>query len=249
MRKLPDHEVQLRWDDLDVLNHVNNVRYLVFADDARAALVERGDIGAAHPIGGCDVEYQSPLAPTGAPVVITAALEGEVLTQKVTSLPPSGQVVHATVVTELSPDPGASPPTALVGAETAHLLRAGDMDGRWLRNAALFGLFQESRIVALDRRHHVGLDERVVVARTMVRYVAPIPMRRTPYLMRLGLERLGRASMTVRLQLTTESGVLADARAVIVAYNALTQRSRAFREDERQEILSSLPALAAEDVG
>ena len=39
--------IPLRWNDFDVLGHVNNVRYFEFMQDTRVALVERMNLSKA----------------------------------------------------------------------------------------------------------------------------------------------------------------------------------------------------------
>src|SRR5699024_10916873 len=72
-RRLPDHVIHMRWADLDILNHVNNVRYLDYVDDARSRLVD--EIGPEKILSGCDIEFIRPLELTTLPTLVTSVID------------------------------------------------------------------------------------------------------------------------------------------------------------------------------
>ena len=67
------HEIPMRWADLDSLNHVNNVVYLAYAQNARAVI----DGLPQGPIGATTVEFKRPLLLGRRPVVVTTRVEGD----------------------------------------------------------------------------------------------------------------------------------------------------------------------------
>jgi acyl-CoA thioester hydrolase len=244
LRQLPDHAIEMRWSDLDVLDHVNNVVYLEYVDDARAALVP--ELGADLLLGTCDIEYLQSLELTARPVLVTSRLAGEVLEQEVVVDHPAGRTVHARVRSTLVDRRAPITPLHTSWRSTRLRVRTRDMTGDAVGNAAAFGLFQEARILSLGRREAAYPGGRIVVARSSVSHAAAIPMRDEPYEVRSVIERMGRASVTMRLQLVDDDRVLAEARSVFVAYDSDTKQSRAFDEAEREYMLDHTPMAPQE---
>lgn len=240
-RQLPDHAIEMRWSDLDILDHVNNVVYLEYVDDAITAL--GSELGTDKVLASCEIEYVHALELTQLPVLVTSRLSGELLEQEVVVDHTTGRTVHARVrsqlVTERKPITPMPEPWRSVGFQ----LRARDLDGPRMRNAAVFGLFQEGRILSLGRHQEEYPGGRVVVARSSVRYAAPIPMHDEPYEIRSVILRMGRASVTMRLQLDTPGSVLAEAESTFVGFDVESKRSRAFSEEERAYMLAHVPMI------
>src|SRR5690349_16410401 len=69
----------MRWADLDSLNHVNNVVYLAYAQNARAVI----DALPQGPIGATTVEFKRPLLLGRRPVVVTTRVEGNRVLQAI----------------------------------------------------------------------------------------------------------------------------------------------------------------------
>ena len=63
-----EHTVQLRWGDFDALQHVNNVRYFDFMQDARVGLVSatgipRSELAVVgHFVAHNEIDYIAPIA-------------------------------------------------------------------------------------------------------------------------------------------------------------------------------------------
>lgn len=73
------HQVTIRWSDLDIQNHVNNVTYLEYLQEARVALLLEGD-GAAMMNDGVvvvkhQVEYLRPIEYSANPVDVHVWIE------------------------------------------------------------------------------------------------------------------------------------------------------------------------------
>lgn len=73
--------IALRWNDFDVLGHVNNVRYFEFMQDARVALVEslnltKADIAEiGHVVAHQEIDYLKPIPMTANQVSVNVTIE------------------------------------------------------------------------------------------------------------------------------------------------------------------------------
>jgi acyl-CoA thioesterase FadM len=184
---------------------------------------------------------------TSLPVIVRSRLAGDVLKQEVVVDHHAGRVIHARVRSTLVDHRTAVSPIGDPWRSVGLRLRTRDLEGHHLGNAALFGLFQEARILSLGRREASYPGGRIVVARSSVRHAAAVPMRSEPYEIRSVIERMGRASVTMRLQLVDKGTVLAEARSVFVAYDSDSKQSRAFDDAERAYMLAHVP-LAPQEV-
>ena len=70
--------IPLRWNDFDVLGHVNNVRYFEFMQDARVGLVERMQISKSdlaeigHVVAHQEIDYLKPIPMDATEIVVDA---------------------------------------------------------------------------------------------------------------------------------------------------------------------------------
>lgn len=239
----------MRWADMDLLGHVNNVTYLDYLAEARRALFGGLPLESA-PVVRHQVEFRTPLVFRRRPVSVDTW---------VTGLGPDqvrlGHEVH---------DDGEGGGTYLRAATTlAHrpteadselldrhhgpaedwrpvrtrprpervstcpaTVRGSDTDEHHrVRDVAHFELFQEARIRYLMHLHTRGQQwTHHVVARTDVEYLAPVPLRGPPYEVRSWLGHLGRRSFTVQADLCDGERVLARAAVVMVTFDRETQR-------------------------
>ncbi len=111
-----------------------------------------------------------------------------------------------------------------------------------VNNVKYFEYFQEARIAFLSHLTHSGAgetDRGVVVARIDVDYRRPISFRTDPFEILTWVVRVGTSSYDLEAQIRDGDEVLSRARAVIVAFDQGTQRSRPLTRDER-ELLSGL---------
>lgn len=73
--------IALRWNDFDVLGHVNNVRYFEFMQDARVALVENLNLSKAdlaqvgHVVAHQEIDYLKPIPMTTTEIFVTVSIE------------------------------------------------------------------------------------------------------------------------------------------------------------------------------
>lgn len=222
------HEIPLRWADLDSLNHVNNVVYLRYAAEARMALVEAGVVEDRRTTRMA-VEFLRPILLGPRPVVVTSRVEGDQLVHQIGI--DGSPHVFARVTTGHDPAGIAAPAE---GADTLPLtLRWLDLDERGVVSPVQIGeLLQESRIPYMTEL--MG-EERgtVVLAHLDMRIHSAIPWRRGPVESRVWIDRLGGSSYTIAAQLCVDDRVAVSSEAVLVGFDATTQRSRALTDVER----------------
>ncbi len=73
-----DTMVPLRWSDVDAMNHVNNVCFVDYADEARFALIESGVVAQAVQVSAVEVEYVQP-EPYGDPLTVRTTISEDLL--------------------------------------------------------------------------------------------------------------------------------------------------------------------------
>jgi acyl-CoA thioester hydrolase len=114
-----------------------------------------------------------------------------------------------------------------------------------VNNVKYFEYFQEARIAFLSHLMHGGTgddgdagdaDRRVVVARIDVDYRRPILFRTEPFEILTWVVRVGRSSYDLEAEIRDGEEVLSRARAVIVAFDQATQRSRPLTDAERGQL-------------
>jgi len=223
----------MRWADLDSLNHVNNVVYLKYAENARATITELPE----GPIGAMNIQFKRPMLLGRRPVVVTSRVEGDTVRQSIGV--DGSDIEFATVeVTYGALAPGAALNAAATPSSIA--LRHTDLDAHGLVNEAqVFELFQETRVPFINGVLTRMTPGNFVVASVEARYHQPIPAQaRLESTARVG--RVGNASFTIEAQLGTEGQALASSLAVLVGFDAATQSSRAFSEAERESLRSAM---------
>ena len=217
----------MRWADMDLLAHVNNVTYLDYLTEAREAFVSevlgvRRDLR----VRGHRLDFVAPLVFGRRPAlvdtwVVASSPDRLVLAHEVHDDTPDGRVVHLRATTEL--EPGVEP--GVLGADVAlqpdHDWRpVRRSEGAWrhsfpvrvrrsdlgvageARDDAVLEYVQESRISYFMDLHTRGEDwGRVVVARTALRLRGPLRRREAAYDVRSRIGHLGSASFTVESEL------------------------------------------------
>ncbi len=225
----------MRWADLDTLNHVNNVRYIDYALEASAQLLDDGALPENHSIARMEVEFLRPLLLSRAPARISSTIS-DILVQEICV----DDDVYARVTTvfgpSTAPDPG-SPSDQIHEAQ----LRRGDLgfDGS-VTPAKIFELFQESRILhfsGLMRHESAG---RFVVAHLGVNFIRPITWRPEPLSIASRVTRVGNSSLRIGSQIIDAIWAYATCDAVLVGFDMTTQSSRQFSREERAHLQSVL---------
>jgi acyl-CoA thioester hydrolase len=258
----------MRWADMDLLGHVNNVRYLDYVAEARENLFAGSPTGTA-PVTRQQVEFVSPLLFRRRPVLVdswvtdvgdeTLALAHEIYDASET--PDADRVVHARVSTMLrtrpsplehdlleatrAPDhawrPIADEPRS--GGDFYPLtVRRADVDEHGLaRDVAFFEYFQEARIQFLMNLHTRGQKwSHHVVARTDIDYLQPVARRPEPYAVRSWIGHVGTRSFTIHAEVLDGHRVVARASVVMVTFDPETQRLADMTPAQRERLLQEL---------
>jgi acyl-CoA thioester hydrolase len=254
----------LRWADLDLLGHVNNVTYLDYVTEAREALF------AGHPAGRASVlrhqvAFLTPMVFHREPVLVDTwvtdlgddqlALAHEVYDAPTDDRPERTVYLRATTVLahRLSdaeralaeqvrgpalawrPVPDDARPAGDVFALTVRRSDLGE-NGE-ARADKYFEFVQEARIRYLMNLHTRGERwTQHVVARTDMDYLAPLTHRQEPYAVHSWVAHLGRRSFTVRSEVRDGERVLASATVVMVTFDLETQRTTDMADHQRARL-------------
>ncbi len=71
------HDVQIRWQDIDGLGHVNHVVVLTYLEEGRDAFLARSGIGPdQYVVGRCAVSYLGEIDPAFKAVTVECAVRG-----------------------------------------------------------------------------------------------------------------------------------------------------------------------------
>ena len=230
------HEIHIpmRWADIDQLNHVNNVVYVDYAMEARAQMVDDGQLEPGLPIRRVRVDFTRPMLLSSKPAVVRSAIDGDVVTQEVRSR--DGSAVFCSIVTEH----GQPEPVADQRGHPFELsVRRGDLgpDG----NVTLthqFELIQEARIQALASVLPLRVAGRFVVGRVVLDLGEPLPWRPEPYTMHSHISHVSRSSFSSMTRI--DGGRFGSATSTHVGFDPATQASRQLDDDEREALTAAL---------
>lgn len=263
----------MRWADMDLLAHVNNVTYLDYVTEAREAFLAEA-LGAGpddvhRAVREHRLDFVAPLVFGRRPAlvdtwVVASSPEQLVLAHEVHDDTPDGRVTHLRATTVLEPGVEAAVqsrpdhdwrPVQRSAGPPRHsspvVVRRSDLGtGEQARDDAVLEYFQEARIRYFTDLHTRGEDwGRVVVARTDLRLLGPLPRRRAAaYDARAWIGHLGSSSFTVEAELVDPSApdergeptVLATSTVVLVCFDPETQRPRAMPEAQRVRLQQEL---------
>jgi acyl-CoA thioester hydrolase len=258
----------MRWADLDLLGHVNNVTYLDYVTEARAALFAGHDAQRA-PVARHQVDFVKPLLFHRAPVLVDTWVtdigqDQVTLAQEVYDAPAADETEPTTylrattvlahslsaderVVAEQTRGPAQQwrPLTTDDGSggDVFPLaVRRSDLDERGLaRPGVFFEYVQEARIRYLMNLHTRGERwSQHVVARTDIDYLAPLSYRQEPYAVHSRVAHLGRRSFSIRSDVRDGDRVLASAAVVMVTFDLETQGTTDMAEQQRARLAREL---------
>ena len=222
--------IQMRWADIDQLNHVNNVRYVDYADEARLALIESGQLRDDFQIGHCEVEFLRPLLLSMKPVKISDNFDGNRLVQEISA---GEGTVFARVSTDLVESRSPIAPSDINVGSYPFSLRRGDTTDGVVGNAKHFEIFQEARILLISKLIGISSPGGFVVGRVAIDFAADLPWRAEPYPMRTWIEKFSRSSIELCSEIIDQGAAFARATAVLVGFDLENQRSRPLNEEER----------------
>lgn len=220
----------MRWADIDMLHHVNNVTYVEYAAEALALLVGE-DAVRADPPGEVSVTFLKPILLSHQPIVVSTVLDGDTLTQEIRSGDDSDPA--ARIVSRWGSYEGVPLPDGAEGPIDVRV-RVGDSAGDGLVTVPkMFELCQESRIRLISQRLNDDAFGRFVVGTVTVRVHGPVTWRVQPYQSHGWLGRFGEGSFTIHTVMTDRGRPLLSGTSVLVGFDLDTQRSRRFTDEER----------------
>ncbi len=239
------HELGVRWSDLDPNRHLNNVMYVAYAEEARAAMVEAGDLPAGRPTGAVTVAFRQPLLLTRRPVRVESVLDGDELVQEICVDGDAGRTVFAQVTSTLGSH--ALPPATSGPGGVTCLLRRRDLDASGTCTlAGLFDLVQEGRTRYAAEHRDLFPSDALAVGRMTMRMGDPLPWRQEPYEVRSWISKVSGALVMIESEIVDGDTAHVHASSVHMPFDVATQRSRRLTPEERER-LSTLVTPAAVD--
>jgi acyl-CoA thioester hydrolase len=224
----------MRWADLDQLNHVNNVVYVDYAMEARAQLVDDGELEADLPIRRARVDFLRPLLLSSKPVTVRSSVDGDVVTHEIRS--PDGSALFSTVVVEHGV---AEPVDDRRGVPQEIRVRRSDVGPEgFVTLTRLFELFQESRIHSFSHVIPHRVAGRFVVGRVELDLGEPLSWRREPYPVQTHIAHVSRSSFGSMTRI--DGGRYGTATATLVGFDLATQTSRRLDDDEREALTAAM---------
>lgn len=233
---MTDFHLQLRWADLDTLNHVNNVRYVDYALEATGQLVADGVVPAEADVTRIEVDYLRPLVLSLKPIRISSVVSQGRIVQEILE----EDRVFARVTTDFG---------ALAmrfakphdGPVHNSQVRRADLDGGGQVTAAkVFELFQEARIVHFVRLLENHAAGHFVVAKLTVDFHRPIGWRPEPWLISSWISAVGSSSLEISSRIADGDVVFATCEATLVGFDMATQKSRQLTDSERAQLSATL---------
>ncbi len=255
----------MRWADMDLLGHVNNVTYLDYLAEARLHVFPGLAAGRA-PVAAHRVAFVAPLVFHRHPVLVDTwvsayddagvCLEHEVYDEsesgRTVYLRASSTLTHRLTAAETDLVAGIRGPAhewgpvADLPAASRHScpvkVRLSDTGADGLASDAVhFEYFQEARILYLMDLHSRGEAwSHHVVARTDVDFRAPVELRDAPYAVHSWIGHLGTRSFTIQAELRDDDRVLATSSVVMVTFDMGTQRSAEMAATQRERLEAEL---------
>ena len=262
------YECPLRWADLDLLGHVNNVTYLDYVAEAREALFAGLPAGRA-PVSRYQVAFVKPLVLRRTPVLVDSwvtdvGADDLKLAHEVYDAPADGDsartvylrastvlthrlTVEERAIAEQVPGPAhewrpLDHEERPAGGVYDLTVRRSDVDERdEARAGVFFEYFQEARIRYLMDMHTRGERwSQHVVARTDIDYLAPAYHRQQPYEVHSWVGHLGSRSFTIKSEVRDDDRALASATVVMVAFDMETQRTTDMTAPQRTRLEQEL---------
>jgi acyl-CoA thioester hydrolase len=213
---------------------VNNVVYVDYAMEARAQMVEDGQLEPGLPVRRVRVDFLRPLLLSSKPVTVRSSGDGDVLTQEIRSH--DGSALFSTVITEHGrPEPVEDHR----GTPLEMRVRRSDVgpDGT-VTVTRLFELFQEMRIFSFASVIPHRQAGRFVVGRVELELGEPLLWRSDPYRGQSFIAQVSRSSF--RSMTRIEGGRYGSATATLVGFDGDRQASRTLDDDEREALTAAL---------
>jgi acyl-CoA thioester hydrolase len=225
----------VRWSDLDPNRHLNNVMYVVYAQEAWAAMVEAGELPSDARARSISIAFRRPLQLTGKSVLVRSELSGDELVQDIGVDGADGTTSFAHVTSTLGPAHELAPGPSDTGVRC--LLRRTDLDATGhVTVAGLLDLVQEGRTrYAADHRELFPSDALVVGRLAMDLGRAPA-WHDGPVEVRSRITKVTGALVMIETEIVGGDVVHARASSVHVPVDVTTQQSRRLTGDERDRL-------------
>lgn len=223
--------VPLRFSDLDGWGHVNNVRYLAFADEARDRIGPDQSVFGPEPVRRSEVTYLQPMMPEHEVAVITterteAGVVQEIYGETVEGGPLCVRILHSSSPPESSIEVPATSRNIRIAT------RRGEATDGYISQTVQFELFQEARIQYFAQITSPEPGFGFVVAQTNVNFRAPLPGRDEPYDIVTWIHHVGRSSVVIAAEIRDGDTCYAEMLAVQVKFDAKTQKSQPLLDNE-----------------
>ncbi|MFI5429161.1 acyl-CoA thioesterase [Aeromicrobium sp. UC242_57] len=240
-----EHEIAMRWGDIDSYEHVNNVRFLDYAAEGRERLMRDGALAEDSRVAAVTIDYLVPVLLSTRPVVVTNELDGDVLRQEICVDTEGGRVVNARVVSRFGSIPSAAPASQVSDAvQVPVAIRLHDIGpGGVVTPERTADVVQELRIAQRTAADPDRVWGKSVVASVAIDFHGPIRHGVPDLSARCWTSRVGISSYTAEAEISDGRGVLVRASSVMVGWDPLTGSSRPMTEQERA-VLVSAPAPA-----
>ena len=228
-----EHRVPVRWADLDVMNHVNNVRFIELAEHSAAVLTRAGLWQAPPAPFSLQATYLAPVSRTGQSLTVQSRLEGQTLTQDILQDHESGALATCMqlIVTAAARPPSEGTSVGPWPFQCNLASRPADTanDG-FFSVSGYFGYAQEARIQLFAELMDSPGTHDFVIAHVSLEVRAPLTWQAGPHTVRSRIVRLGRSSVQVEAEIG-EAEVIA--RTVVVAYDAVSQEPQPLSTAQR----------------
>jgi len=254
----------MRWADMDLLGHVNNVTYLDYVAEARENLFAGHPVGTA-PVSRHQVEFAKPLVFRRGPVLVdtwVTDIDDDAVTvaHEVYDDPADGESQRDVYVRAVSvldhrlseaeralaeqtrgPEIEWRPVSAEVRPRADMFpltVRRSDVgEGGLVRSGVFFEYAQEARIRFLMNLHTRGEQWSAhVIARTDIDYLSPLAYRQEPYAVHSWVSHLGSRSFTISSEVRDADRVVARAVVVLVCFDLETQTTTGMSEQQRARL-------------
>jgi acyl-CoA thioester hydrolase len=233
----------MRWADIDSLDHVNNVVYLAYAAEGRAAMVADGELAADRTPVTMTVRFVRPLRLGRRPVVVASEVDGDDVVQQITLDGDDGRTVFAEVTTHVGERSPATPRTDVPTSSLS--LRRDDLDAEGhVTPTKAFELFQETRVLSISSLLPTMRPGRFVVGTSSVTFRDDVGWTTEPLQASAWISRVGNGSFEMRSELSDGAAVLAESTTTLVGFDPATQSSKAFDDVERQQLRDLVPAAS-----
>lgn len=242
------HELGVRWSDLDPNRHLNNVRYIAYAEEAQAAMVEAGELTAGRTVSTVTVTFRQPLLLTRRPVLVESTLVDAELVQDICVDASSGRVVFARVTSTFG-EPVVARPSAERGGVSCQLRRS-DLDASGTCTlTGLFDLVQEGRTRYAAEHRDLFPTDALAVGRMTMHLGEPLPWRQEPYEVSSWISKVTGALVMIESEVADGATVHVHASSVHLPFDIGTQQSRRLTQQERERLATLVvPSVVGEPI-